>query len=193
YSAEPWNTAYTPWQAQIPMLLCPSDRQTTAGGVIGKTNYMFSRGDSVWDNNRWVGNGGRGLRGMFPNLGDGIDGSMGQCMRFGDVTDGLSNTIAMGERIKAQTGGNRVQDGGMATNFGDGFRNQPSQCLARLDANGNYIGEILRTTGTRWPDGQITFTAITTVLGPNKPSCHNGGGDENDGVVDPTSHHTGGV
>ena len=118
---------------------------------------------------------------------------MGQCMRFGDVTDGLSNTIAMGERIKAQTGGNRVQDGGMATNFGDGFRNQPSQCLARLDANGNYIGEILRTTGTRWPDGQITFTAITTVLGPNKPSCHNGGGDENDGVVDPTSHHTGGV
>ena len=121
------------------------------------------------------------------------DGSMGRCTRFADVTDGLSNTVAVSERVAAKTAGNRVLDGGISTNFGDGFRNQPSQCLTRVDGNGNYIGDVLRTTGTRWPDGQVVFTGFTTVLGPNKPSCHNGGGDENDAIVDPTSQHTGGV
>jgi len=195
FSRSPWDTGFAPFNASIPMLLCPSDGQSTEGGSIGKTNYMFSRGDSVWDNNRWVGNGGRGLRGMFSSLGDSMnnDGTMGRPVKFGEVIDGLSNTIAMSERIKGKPGGRTVSEGATATNFGDGFRNQPSQCLARLDANRRYIGDVLLTTGTRWPDGQMTFTGFTTVLGPNKPSCHNGGGDENDGVFDPTSHHTGGV
>ena len=60
FQCEPWNTSYTPFTAKIPGFLCPSDADTTAGGAIGKTNYMFSRGDSPWDHNQWGGNGGRG-------------------------------------------------------------------------------------------------------------------------------------
>src|SRR5690606_26614187 len=92
FGAVPWDGDYTPWQAKIPMLLCPSDADTTEGGALGKTNYMFSRGDSPWDHNNWAGSGGRGMRGMF-------SGNY-KVKRFGDITDGLSNTIGMSERIK---------------------------------------------------------------------------------------------
>jgi len=191
----PWDGGYAPWISKLPMIECPSDTRSTQE-AMGKTNYMFSRGDSAWDHNEWAGNGGRGLRGMFCGLGDNLgDNNNGRCVTIADVRDGMSNTIAMSERIQAKPGTRLVRDGGTLTGLGGNFRdNNPSLCLAQI-ANGVYQGgnNVGPWGGTRWPDGATAFTGHTTVLGPNKGSCTQGGWDGEDGVYEPASQHTGGV
>jgi len=190
----PWEGHYAPWRARIPVFLCPSDQETTQGGAIGKTNYGFCRGDSPWDHSTdWTGNGGRGLRGFFHASEQGGDNV--KPTRFGDVTDGLSNTIAMGEHVTAKPQGNRVLDGGIV--FGDvpqaTYRDNPSACQAVVVSGRYNSANIARWWGTRWPDGASCFTSITTVLGPNKANCADRNEDWHDGVLEPSSHHSGGA
>jgi prepilin-type N-terminal cleavage/methylation domain-containing protein len=191
----PWDGGYAPFTGKRPNLLCPSDPDTTEGGPLTKTNYMFCRGDSAWDHNGWSGNGGRGMRGMFMALGDNAaDTNNGVCRRIRDVTDGLSNSIAMSERIKAKPNSSFVRDGGTATGCGSGFRNtNPSLALGFIDANKKFTGGVGRWGGTRAYDGGPTFTGCTTVLGPNKGAFTQGGWDAEDGIYEPSSLHTGGV
>ena len=190
----PWDGGYQPFTVKMPGFLCPSDPDTTQGGALAKNNYMFCRGDSAWDHNQWSGNGGRGMRGMFMGAGDNKnDNTNGIVRRFRDVLDGLSNTIAMAERVKAQ-GTNRVSDGGLALNVGSGFRNDnPSLCLLQEGPDGNYIGAVGHWAGTRAYDGAPAFSGVTTVLGPNSPSCTQNGWDGEDGIYEPSSRHTGGA
>ena len=186
----PWDNSYVPFRTKIPALQCPSDGYTPPDpNDIGPTNYMFSRGDSTWDHNPdWVGNGGRGLRGMFA-------GNQ-YFVAFADVKDGLSNSIAMSERVIARPATSRlVRDGGTALNLGNNFRdNNPSDCIspARVVA-GLYQGDVAMWGGRRWTDGAPAFTGHTTILGPNKGSCTQGGWDGEDGIYEPSSTHTGGV
>ncbi len=187
FARVPWDGGFVPFRAEIPTFNCPSDVARTRGtNDIGRTNYMFSRGDSSWDHNEWAGNGGRGIRGMFS----------GQSINkgFKDIPDGLSNTIAMSERTLAQSGQN-VLDGGTVTNIGSAFRNNnPALCGQQVGANKRYTGTSLGFwSGLRWPDGAPAFTGCTTVLGPNKASCTQGGWDGEDGIYEPMSRHTGGV
>ena len=188
FTAAPWDTGYSPFNTNIPMFLCPSDPKTSAGGTIGKTNYMFSRGDTTWDHNEWTGNGTptRGHRGMF--------GGQGTCRLLRDVVDGLSTTIMMGERIQSKnTGDTMVVHGGVMSGIGSAFRTNPSLCLAQV-AGQNYLpGTIQAIGGTRWPDGAPAFTGMTTVLGPNKANCTQGTWDGEDGIYEPMSQHSGGV
>ncbi len=195
----PGNT-FAPWDgnhrlnvANIPGLLCPSDGDSQEQNWTGRTNYMTCRGDGCWDNcPQWNGNGGRGIRGMF------IGGQNGAGRRrFADVTDGLSNTIAIAERIKAKSGANTIKGGSVATSITQStYRDNPSVCLATVSnvgGPGTYTTSVGNWAGLRWADGGPAFTGCTTILGPNKPGCHDGGGDDKDGVFEPTSHHTGGV
>lgn len=191
-SPVPWDGGFAPFNTKIPGLLCPSDPDTTEGGSIGKTNYMFSRGDGNWDHNQWSGNGGRGQRGFFTSSGDGNDGANGVSRNFRDVLDGLSNTIAMSERTKGQIGRRDVRSGALALNCGGGLRQNPASVLP-LVVNGQVTGAYATWTGTRWPDGAPAFTGCTTQLGPNKGSFVQGGWDGEDGIYEPTSKHTGGV
>lgn len=186
----PWDNNHKAVRTKIPMLLCPSDGDTTEENPREKCNYAFSRGDTAWDTNAaWNGNGGRGLRGFFV----GGTGNSG-VRRIRDVTDGLSNTIAMGERIKAKPGGNSIRTGAIATNISQAqYRVDASLCLTNYNnTTDEYTGSTARWGGLRWMDGAMSFTGMTTILGPNKPSCSEGG-DQQDGVQDPTSQHTGGA
>lgn len=181
----PWDGGFAPWQVQMPMLLCPSDSLTDRNNPIKKTNYMFCRGDSAWDHNQWAPNGGRGLRGMFTGN--------SQNKSFRDATDGLSNSIAMSERIQAKSG-NFVRNGGTATGVGNSMvQSNPSLCLGQINANKQYTGGVGAWGGGRWTDGAPAFTGCTTVLGPNKGSCTQGGWDGEDGIYEPSSVHVGGV
>lgn len=188
----PWDQGYAPWRTQIPGLLCPSDGRGTRGNRIGQTNYMFSYGDMCWDfNSNWVGNGGRGLRGMFSALRGGRPG----VYAFRDITDGLSNTIAMSERIKGKQGGNTMQRGAIRRGIGSAYRFNPSVVLGFIDeTTGQYSGgNISQWSGLRWTDGVPAFTGITTVLGPNKGVFSHSNWDGSDGIYEPNSHHPGGV
>jgi prepilin-type N-terminal cleavage/methylation domain-containing protein len=191
----PWDAGFQPYRAEIDLLMCPSDSRSTRDQDLGKTNYAYSRGDSLWDNNRWAGNGGRGMRGMFCNMGDGQDGNNGRMVKFADVTDGMSNTIAMAEIVQAKDGSRLVADGGMAVDLPAAFREtNPSLCLQQINATTReYTGNMNWSGGTRWPDGAVAITGCTTILGPNKAACHHGGGDENDGAFEPRSRHPGGA
>jgi prepilin-type N-terminal cleavage/methylation domain-containing protein len=194
----PWDGNYKPFAGTIPALLCPSDEITSNGGATTKTNYMFCRGDSAWDHNQWAGNGRRGMRGMFMSMGDNVrDGNHGVCRRFRDVTDGLSNTIAMSERVTAKSPSRQVVQGSAtARNLGGSFRNDnPALCLGKIDGNGEWTAgtAIGHWAGTRAFDAAPAFSGCTTILGPNKGSCTQGGWDGEDGVYEPSSAHTGGV
>lgn len=188
----PWNTGFAPFTTKLPAILCPSDPDTTQGGTIGKTNYMFSRGDGNWDHNQWSGNGGRGQRGFFTSSGNGRDGTNGISRSFRDIVDGLSNTIAMSERSKGQGGKRAPRDGALSINNGGAMRDNPASVLAKL-VNGELQGDVRHWSGTRWPDGAPAFTGMTTQLGPNKGSYVQGGWDGEDGIYEPSSRHTGGV
>jgi prepilin-type N-terminal cleavage/methylation domain-containing protein len=191
FHGNPWDgNAFPVFNNQPPGILCPSDSIPYGHEAsTGYTSYMFSRGDTSWDNNnRWVGNGGRGLRGMFT--------SGGITLGFRDVPDGLSNTIAMSETIIAKGAGSTlVRDGGTASGVGDPIkRDNPSLCLAEIDTTTQrYIGDVGHWQGTRWSDGAPGFTGHTTILGPNTARCIGGGWDGEDGIFEPSSAHTGGV
>lgn len=183
----PWDGGFVPFQAEIPAFKCPSDvNRVKNTNEVGRTNYMFSRGDSTWDHNNWAGNGNRGLRGMFTG--------QGLSKGFGDVPDGLSNSLAMSERTLGQSG-TLVKDGGTLRNIGSNFRdNNPSDCFARVTLDKRYNStDIGHWAGLRWMDGAPAFTGCTTVLGPNTASCTQGGWDGEDGLYEPMSRHPGGV
>lgn len=192
-----WSGGLQNLRIKLPMLLCPSDGQSTINGNAAKTNYMFSRGDSGWDHNPgWTGSGNRGLRGMFPST----HGGRGLGFRgLRDVTDGLSNTIAMSEKIVAKPGANSILDGAATTSVAQGGRNNPSLCVASVNARGVYTnlgnGTGARLTGTRAFDGSPVFTGFTTVIPPNGPSCKHGNDNQHDrdGLMTASSQHTGGA
>jgi hypothetical protein len=114
---------------------------------------------------------------------------------FASVTDGLSNTVAMSERIMVKGGANSVRSGAIAkTPAQSVYVSNPGACLAQVNGQGIYTVTVGVFGGNRWADGQSTFTGFTTVVGPNKPSCTDPNStDQNDGVMDPTSLHTGGA
>lgn len=188
----PWDNNHKAVVATLPMLLCPSDPDTTEQNPRGKCNYTFSRGDNAWDHNpAWNGNGGRGRRGFFV----GGSGNSG-VKKFRDILDGLSNTVAMAELIKSKPGGNTVQSGAIMRGPGQGtYRDDPGVILGNVnpDKTFNAPSGIGLWRGTRWLDGAPAFTGHTHILGPNKPCATDPGGDQRDGIFEPASQHTGGV
>ncbi|MCA8998569.1 MAG: DUF1559 domain-containing protein [Planctomycetaceae bacterium] len=197
FAQMPWDQNYQPYTTTISGLLCPSDAKTADGGAIGKTNYMFCRGDSPWDHNQWAGNGQRGLRGVFTGQGDDHcrAGDNGRQVRIAMITDGTSNTIAMSERIQAKGPSKYVRSGGTALNVGNTMiQTNPADALNQIDpATNEYTGNVGYWAGTRWPDGAPAFTGCTTILGPNKGSFTQNAWDGEDGIYEPSSQHVGGV
>lgn len=198
FVVEPWNGGYAPWQTKIPSILCPSDPGAASipGNTVQGSSYAFSRGDGSWDINEWMPNGGRGMRGAF--MGN------GHCRLFSEVTDGLSNTIFVGERIIAfdtnTINNDYIINGRTHLNSTDGFRYNTNQVLTFRQQNGvanpqgdQYTGSAAGWHGHRWPDGAPAFTGCNTLLGPNQGSYTQGGWDGEDGIYPPSSRHPGGV
>lgn len=131
---------------------------------LGKTSYNFSTGDTTASYNDTT------CRGPFTNY---------KGYNFSAVLDGLSNTVAMGERAigsKVTATPGKVKGGIAASNSSIGSsaaNNQPIICLSALGTNGLYTPTTttISVAGTVWATAFASMTGLTTILPPNGPSC----------------------
>jgi len=187
-----YNTTYPPWQTFIALYVCPSDsegqnRTTTQGGAwaiyghLGRTNYGLSVGDYTpgWHEVN--------PRGPF---------NYQRQIRFAEISDGLSNTVAMSERCIGFGDGTRIRGGFVDTHSSSPgptyASNNPSACMATRGAGGHYLPGLApyaSHTGFMWSAGFSDFVQISTILPPNSPSCRGAYGM----FATPSSYHIGGV
>jgi prepilin-type N-terminal cleavage/methylation domain-containing protein len=211
----PQAIEYAPYSTDVPTYRCPSDPGVGLP-AIGRTNYAACTGDSTFRGNSggayfnmggWIywTNSGRmqqvraSMRGMFvPHTKD---------IKFRDVLDGLSNTIAMGE-IVTDIGDYDKRTHGEWFNMGaapNGIRDNPSACADKPDlidparpgfwnqASGDFEAAApIYRRGYRWGDMRPLYTQVNTILPPNREACM-WGGHTSEGIVPPGSRHQGGA
>jgi prepilin-type N-terminal cleavage/methylation domain-containing protein/prepilin-type processing-associated H-X9-DG protein len=187
-SWQPWRqpAGLAAMQPQIATLACPSDGRANAfhgPATRCTTNYMFSIGDVV-HNAHYPGN----RRGMF---GRGITGASSQFATIPRVTDGLSKTVMMSERVKGRNGSTDTLET-QAANVA-GFDTSPIACRSQV-AGRNYIGSVAARAGRDWMFARSAFNGFNTVAAPNSPGCNSGSThDAQHHLIPPTSRHPGGV
>ncbi len=189
----------SPYVRRIPQILCPSDPPTNDISVFGQSNYVFSYGDkcdgladdatvSLTAVNSNSGNAlkAQGQRGLF---------GLNSRTRSGQVTDGLSSTIAISECTRPTGSGNTATNGADAnTNWNT---NNPSNCKASYMGAGGWSGSAAtaiisrdRSMGTKWANGRFGYAGFNTILQPNYGACN---AYTFTGTQPPRSRHGGGV
>ena len=187
-----WTTSFNPWRKTVgEVVLCPSafipssGTGITANGPLGVKSYHFCAGTTI--NNNYAG----ATTGFFQF---GVQPSGYKGIR--DATDGASNSILMSERVIGNPGSRSIL-GQSAFNI-PGVDTNPALCLATV-SNKQYIAGTAISSwghGTLWAFGHPHWSAFTTVLPPNGPSCYPGNTDNPSnqwGVYSASSLHTGGV
>ena len=188
----------SPYVRKIPQILCPSDPPTDDISVFGQSNYVFSYGDKcdgladdatvsltavVTNSHAPQSMGQRGLFGL------------NSATRSGQITDGLSSTIAISECTRPTGSGNTATNGADAnTNWST---NNPSGCKSNYLGDGGWsssaAGAIIsrdRSMGTKWAAGRFGYTGFNTILQPNYGACN---AYTFTGTLPPRSRHGGGV
>ncbi len=181
-----WNN-WPVWDRPvITVYLCPSD--PGRGVQDAKSHsYVFCQGDVALGLN----SNAASPRGMF--------GGRFTSVRFRNITDGLSNTIAMAEHVRANasrtTTGNRsyIKEGivGGVTPL------TPQQCRNQV-SGGQFIAgaDVKARHGAVTWDGQAERVGFSTIMPPNSPSCAlglNDNADNPDAMLTASSQHSGGV
>lgn len=152
YNAVEFNVSYTVQpnvtSQRVAPFLCPSeinDKARPDGAVtFYPITYAFNFGTwHVYD----------------PTTGQGGDGSFSCNLKVkpGDITDGMSNTMALAE-VKAYAP--YLRDGGNPNATGVPVPTSPATVTA-------YGGEFKTTGHTEWTDGRVHQTGFTTVFSPN--------------------------
>jgi prepilin-type processing-associated H-X9-DG protein len=122
-------------------------------------------------------------------------------VRAADVTDGLSNTVAMSEFLHANwSGGSTMERMRTVWSLPEKYNT-----AAELDSMANECARVppdpiaygwngsAMKLGFTWWDGNCEVGMYNHVLEPNRPSCRNGNGAPHLGVTTAASLHSGGV
>ncbi len=179
------------WNVSPASLRCPSDYGKLDGNNQRLNNYCFSQGD---DYQNMLGNDPKNTRGIF---GYDIWYSMSS------VQDGLSNTVAMSERLRqgfdeAPVSTARTVDHRMATVQISNLNSQPPSVVYGY-TDGQYFlpGYTVRYRfGSRWVDGMPLHAACNTILPPNGPGAfftRSGQPAADICLLPPSSAHPGGA
>jgi prepilin-type N-terminal cleavage/methylation domain-containing protein len=180
----PWDAAMLPWRTIVTTFLCGSDAPPPGGAGVQHANYMFSSGDTI--DRHTSSNASRGMFGMD------VSRIPGRGFTLAQITDGLSTTLAMSERVRANGAIPRTRTMHQA----GGWFTTPAQCLTNFDtAANNWTGApaLGNWAGVRWPDGGMGFGGLTTNAPPNTVSCAYNSHDAQPGLYPPSSNHPGGV
>ncbi len=187
----------------LPFLQCPSDAGETDPSRPQRTNvlcsYAFCTGDNY--SSTQIAPGERNNASLatqkLPIENRGIFGRYNY-PKIGAITDGTSNTIALGERQRPVSLINR----GMVTAVAGTITTlQPIVCKATL-AGQNYLDPAAIPIGDNAPGyrglgGNCYFAAFTTILPPNSASCLIAEGaisyHHTNGIWSAGSEHTGGA
>jgi prepilin-type processing-associated H-X9-DG protein len=183
-----WNAA-VPIDIVLPILLCPTDSAPVLVGTSKKAGTNYAGNCGVW----LIPNG---FDGLFVYLPPPPGPYRGAPVRLADVTDGLSNTAALSEILRASESKGRLR-----VNW-----NTPKLYMlsTELDAFASYCRSLPDNPfefgwvgdpwarGLPWTEGAVGFTLYNHGIEPNNPSCYN-----QDGVASAlsaaASEHSGGV
>ena len=206
---EPFMAAYPPWKLEPSVLRCPSD-PGIGSPSMGRTNYAACLGDGVMaaDSGPMKSVGGSFV--FDATLAEETDAAMRGpfvprvVTHYADITDGLSNTILLGE---IATGlGDRDVRTHPYSGPGTSLREQPgwAQAQGKLDfdrpeywPNGATASPFDTSRGLRrgyrWADGMPLYTGFNTILAPNREITMRAGRDDDWGVLSTSSRHQGGA
>ena len=189
---DPWTSTFAPYLVDFAILHCPAEvapKNSNPAADSDKffgTNYVLCGGDSIDLQTTNFNTPQKGIsRGMF--------GPMTE-FKLTAVTDGLSNTIAMSERRRANANPNRGLH--QTATRGGAWFTTPAACAAVYDpGTRSYVASVavLKINGERWQDGGVSFTGFTTHSRPNAPSCSWSNHDSSNGSYPPSSYHTCGI
>ena len=194
----PWainKATYPAFCNPIDSFLCPSDgnarQPSTDGHETARCNYVTSRGDSLWNNNRNPKDESSTAaktahRGIF---------HVGEFPNMSIVTDGTSNTLAWSEAVSAPGSGGRQIKGNLVAGISSMYNGNsfPGPCLAvKVGTELDRDATSASWRAQRIADGQVLLQGFNTVLPPNSPNCSYSG-DNVWGVASAQSNHSGGV
>lgn len=175
-SNDPNGQLIQPWLDKLSLYRCPSDPKSELEEEMGYCNYVFSVGDTIVDN------ANQATRGMFES---------GRFRRLNEITDGLSNTIAMcevrvdGKMLEWMSDSELLKP----CRYSERNRCTPSVSLSSPPLQPEFFGR-----GRRWVDGAPIYTAFNTILPPGDVSAnHRNDSDLAYGNFAAGSYHTQGV
>jgi prepilin-type N-terminal cleavage/methylation domain-containing protein/prepilin-type processing-associated H-X9-DG protein len=191
-----WSLNYAPWRTTVPTFRCPSDPAIEMPESWGMTNYGACVGDAiVYSEYGGIDRGGAVivpeasvcLRGFFEPR---------HFTRFGDLLDGASNTIAVGELV-VDSGNRAIVE--QPARWNDTLLDNPQSCYETWVTErpqfwnvATDLGHPNDRRGRRWHECLPLYTTVNTIRPPNRESCLVGFGDDSVGTYTMASRHPGG-
>ncbi|AMV40615.1 DUF1559 domain-containing protein [Planctomyces sp. SH-PL62] len=175
------NPNFTVMSTRLGVALCPSDAGGGASGWGGGVNYRVNLGIDRW-----------------PTLLDSpFNGPIMsyRCSPPSATSDGLSQTIMLGEKLRGTAGGARPNPRTAMFKGGAGLpfsaEESLSKCRDRRDAASGFY----TTSGLSWFIGTLGHTCYNHVISPNAPDpdCVLPSGNPISGLIGARSNHPSGV